>query len=84
MRTLALVTLLLTSPCVAEPSARLLPREAPPAALDLSGNGKWVVAGIASGALLTAVATVLAIIVWSSMQSGLVFPTTVHVSNGPR
>jgi hypothetical protein len=80
MRAFALVTLLLASPCLADPSARLRPREAPPAALDLSGNGKWVVAGIATGAALTALATVLAIIL-TSQTSNLVFPTTVQQSN---
>jgi hypothetical protein len=83
MKTLALATLLLASPVLAEPSARLLPSEPPPAAVDFTGSGKWIAVGVVSGALLTALATVLAIIV-QSHASGLAFPTTVMASNGPR
>jgi hypothetical protein len=75
MKTLALATLLLASPVLADPSARLIPSEPPPAAVDLSGNGKWIVAGLVSGAVLTALATVLAILLLPQ-GSGLAFPTT--------
>jgi hypothetical protein len=64
----ALAALLLSTTALADPSAALLPKEPPPAAVDLSGNGKWIVTGVVAGAAITAALTVLAIVVMSSLQ----------------
>jgi hypothetical protein len=64
----ALAALMLSMTALADPSPALLPKEAPPAAVDVSGNGKWVVTSIVAGAAITAALTVLAIVVMSSMQ----------------
>lgn len=58
----ALAALLLSLAAQAEPSARLLPQDAPAPALDLSGPRKGAVVGIAFGAVLTAVALVALVI----------------------
>jgi hypothetical protein len=68
----ALAALLLSVTALADPSSALLPKEPPPAAFDTSGNGKWVVTGIVAGAVLTAVFTVIAIVV-SSKTSNVQF-----------
>jgi hypothetical protein len=67
----ALAALLLSTTALADPSPSLLPKEPPPAAFDTSGNGKWVVTGIVAGAALTAVFTVVAIVVASANRSGV-------------
>jgi hypothetical protein len=61
----ALVALLLSLPALADPPPQLLPKDAPPAAIDFSGHRKLIVGGIALGAGLTAVGFVALVILLS-------------------
>jgi drug/metabolite transporter (DMT)-like permease len=61
-----LVALLLSLPALADPPARLLPKEAPPAAVDFGVDHTWMAVGLVSGAVVTALLTVLAIVLTSS------------------
>lgn len=81
MRALLVTVSLASALAWADPSARLLPQHAPPAAIDLSGSRKLVVVSIAAGAVLTSLALIIAIAIKSS-SSGLVFPNTVQIPEG--
>lgn len=65
MRALAATVLLLCAPALAEPSARLLPKDAPPAALDFSGQRKAMLVAIATAAALSALALVIGVVLTS-------------------
>jgi hypothetical protein len=84
MKALLAALLLLSAPAWADPSARLLPNDAPPAAIDFSSRRQLAAVTLAAGVLVTAVATIIAIIIKSN-SSGVVFPHTVHAgtAEGP-
>lgn len=70
LRALLAALLTLSAPALADPSPQLLPADAPPAAIDFSGQRQLVTVGVAAGALVTAVALVIAVIIASDVRRG--------------